>query len=98
MKLKPLALGLSLALAPLSASAAEQTVTLSVPGMTCASCPYIVESAISGVEGVQAVETSLESRTATVTFDDAATTVEAITGATLNAGYESSPIDGNSNS
>ncbi len=93
MTLKSLALGLALALAPAAAFAAEQTVTLSVPGMTCASCPFIVESAISGVNGVQAVETSLEARTATVTFDNAVTTVDAITSATLSAGYESSSVN-----
>ena len=32
--------------------AAEQTVTFTVPGMTCASCPFIVELVMSGVEGV----------------------------------------------
>lgn len=93
MILKSLALGLALAFAPAAAFAAEQTVTLSVPGMSCASCPFIVEAAISGVSGVLAVETSLETRTATVTYDDAVTTVAAITSATLGAGYESSSVN-----
>ena len=32
--------------------AATQTVTLSVPGMTCAACPITVKKALSKVEGV----------------------------------------------
>ena len=32
--------------------AATQTVTLSVPGMSCATCPITVKKALSKVEGV----------------------------------------------
>ena len=44
----------SLALAAVVAPvwAATQTVTLSVPGMTCSACPITVKKAISKVEGV----------------------------------------------
>jgi len=31
---------------------AEQTVTLDVPGMTCAACPITVKTALNRVEGV----------------------------------------------
>ena len=55
--------------------------------MYCASCPFIVQSAISAVDGVEQVEADLETRTATVTFDDGATTVDAIIAASTNAGY-----------
>lgn len=70
--------------------AATQTVTLSVPGMTCAACPITVKKALTRVDGVQKVEVSYEQLTAVVTFDDAKTTVEALTKATENAGYPSS--------
>lgn len=85
-------LGLTL-LASASALAAEKTVKLAVPGMFCASCPFIVKTSISAVDGVLAVETTLEDRTAVVTFDDVVTSLDAITQATANAGYESSLVE-----
>lgn len=72
--------------------AAEQTIKLSVPGMTCASCPFIIKKAISEIKGVKLVEATLEDRTATVTFDDTVVSIKAITQATMNVGYESSVI------
>jgi mercuric ion binding protein len=75
------------------AMAAEKTVTLSVPGMYCASCPYIVKQSLAKIGGVGVVKTSLETRTATVTFDDQKTTVAALTAATADAGYPSQPVE-----
>ena len=69
--------------------AATQTVTLSVPGMTCAACPITVKKALTKVDGVQKVEVSYEKLAAVVTFDDTRTTAEALTKATENAGYPS---------
>ncbi|WP_306257631.1 cation transporter [Pararhizobium sp. IMCC21322] len=68
--------------------AAEQTVTFSVPGMYCASCPFIVEAAMGGVEGVIKVTADSKSRTAQVVFDDAIAGVEDIGIASSSAGYE----------
>lgn len=76
----------------LPAFAAQRTATLHVDNMTCASCPYIVEKALTRVGGVAAVEVSYENSTATVTFDDARTDINALTRATANAGYPSRPI------
>jgi mercuric ion binding protein len=73
------------------AIAAIKTITLSVPGMTCPSCPFIVDQSLRAVPGVSNVEVSFEARTATVTFDDGATNVDALVKATTNAGYPSSP-------
>ena len=70
--------------------AATKTVTLSVPSMTCATCPITVKKALSKVAGVQKIEVSLEKREAIVTFDDAKTNADALTKATANAGYPSS--------
>ncbi len=67
--------------------AATKTVTLSVPGMTCAACPITVKKALTKVDGVQKAEVSYEKREAVVTFDDAKTSAEALTKATENAGY-----------
>jgi len=70
--------------------AAQQTVKLSVPGMSCASCPYMVKDAISMVDGVKIVEATMEDRSATVTFDDAVTNLKEIQQATADIGYPSS--------
>lgn len=70
--------------------AATQTVVLSVPGMTCAACPFTVKKALSKVEGVSKADVSYEKREAVVTFDDAKTNVQKLTKATENAGYPSS--------
>ncbi len=75
------------------ALAAEQKVTLSVPGMYCASCPYIVEGAITKLPGIKSVEPSLETRQAVVVFDDELVSIDEITNATKNVGYESSVIE-----
>lgn len=89
--MKKLATLLALA-ATLSAPAwaATQTVTLSVPGMTCAACPITVKKALTKVDGVQKADVSFDKREAVVTFDDAKTTADALTKATANAGYPSS--------
>ena len=89
--MKKLATLLALA-ATLSAPAwaATKTVTLSVPGMTCAACPITVKKALSKVAGVEKAEVSFEKREAVVTFDDAKTNADALTKATANAGYPSS--------
>jgi periplasmic mercuric ion binding protein len=75
------------------AVAAEKTVTLSVPGMYCASCPYIVKQSLAKIGGVGQVNTSLETKTATVTYDDQKTNVAALTAATTSAGYPSTPVN-----
>lgn len=72
--------------------AATQTVTLSVPGMTCAACPITVKKALTRVDGVSRAEVSFESREATVTFDDAKASVRALMDATKNAGYPSTVV------
>ena len=69
--------------------AATQSVTLSVPGMNCATCPITVKKALSKVEGVSKTAVSFEKLEAVVTFDDAKTSVQALTKATADAGYPS---------
>ena len=68
---------------------AEQTVTLDVPGMTCAACPITVKTALKRVDGVRQVDVSFEQREARVTFEDTQTSVTELTEATANAGYPS---------
>jgi mercuric ion binding protein len=69
--------------------AGEQSVTLKVTGMTCASCPYQVRSALKRVDGVKAATANLEQHNAVVTFDDAVANIAALTKATTNAGFPS---------
>lgn len=78
------------ALASFSASATQQTVKLSVPGMTCAACPITVKKALSKVEGVSKTAVSYERREAVVTFDDAKTSIQKLTQASADAGYPAS--------
>jgi len=72
-----------------SAFAAVRSVTLSVPGMTCAVCPITVKKALEKVPGVSRTSVSFEKKEAIVTFDDAKTSVKALEDATREAGYES---------
>lgn len=71
------------------AQARERTVTLAVENMYCAACPHIVSKSLDRVEGVHAVAISNEDKTATVTFDDARTSVADLIKATTDAGYPS---------
>lgn len=82
-------LTLLIALLSMPAWAAMQTVTLSVPGMTCSACPITIKLALNKVDGVSQVDVSYPDREAVVTFDDTLTSVEALTQATGNAGYPS---------
>ena len=87
-----LAIGTSLALSIALSSpllAAEKTVKLSVPGMTCASCPYIVKESISMIDGVKKVDATMQDRSATVIYDDEVTNLKEIKEATKNVGYPS---------
>src|ERR687892_1853995 len=88
------ALGLSVTvLVGVAATAAEHTVTLAVDGMTCASCPYIVRTALQEVPGVARAEVSYAEKMAVVTFDDAEATVAALTQATAGVGFPSRVIE-----
>ncbi|MDE1980033.1 MAG: mercury resistance system periplasmic binding protein MerP [Betaproteobacteria bacterium] len=69
--------------------AAEQTVTLAVPGMTCPVCPITVNNALHTVPGVEKVDINFGKKIAQVTFDDAKTNVKALIKATTDAGYPS---------
>lgn len=71
--------------------AGTQTVNLAVSGMTCAACPFTVKQALKKVPGVSKADVSFEKKLAVVTFDDAKTNVQALTKATSDAGYPSTP-------
>ncbi|MFH0342998.1 MAG: mercury resistance system periplasmic binding protein MerP [Chromatiales bacterium] len=69
--------------------AAERTVILNVDNMSCPACAPIVKTSLMRIEGVVISDVSTETNTATVTFDDAKTSVAALIDATTNAGYPS---------
>ena len=85
----PIALSMLMTLAA-TVLAAPVTVTLSVPGMNCPVCPITVKKALTLVDGVSRVAVDYGRKEATVTFDDAKASVDALTQATANAGYPSS--------
>ena len=63
----------------------------SVVGMTCASCVFHVEKALKGVPGVQSAQVSLARGRASVRFDPAQATPDAIAAAATKAGYPAAP-------
>jgi len=71
-----------------------KTVTLDVPGMTCASCPFIVKKTLRAVDGVTDAEASFETMSATVTFDESKTNIDTLLDALKNKGYPSSMAEG----
>lgn len=64
----------------------SDTITYSVPGMSCAHCKHAVGEELSGVEGVASVDVDLDTKLVVVTgeaLDDAA-----LRAAIEEAGYE----------
>ncbi len=74
--------------------AAQKTVTLGVPGMTCGACPITVKKALTRVDGVILAKVDYDKKQAVVTFDDAKANVDQLTHATADAGYPSSIKEG----
>jgi mercuric ion binding protein len=80
---------LSAAEAPAASAKTFKTVTLDVRNMDCPMCRITIRKALEKVAGVKEAEVDYETKTARVIFDPAATTVEALTRATADAGYPS---------
>jgi len=72
--------------------AADQTVTMNIEKMSCATCPLTVRIAMQRVDGVQEVDVDFESKTAVVTFDDNKTTAEKVAQASTDVGYPATPV------
>jgi mercuric ion binding protein len=72
--------------------AARQSAVLSIPAMTCPTCPITVKKALTRVDGVMDVKSNLAKREATVVFDGAKVSVQALTSATKNAGFPSTLV------
>ena len=69
----------------------QQTVTLAIDGMTCASCVSRVEKALSKVEGVVSAQVNLATETAQVQFASGIAGVDALVSAVDRAGYVARP-------
>ncbi|MDA1100124.1 MAG: cation transporter [Proteobacteria bacterium] len=78
-------------LASASVFAVEQTVTLNVKGMTCASCPYIVKQTLAQVDGVKDVDVSFRKKMATVTYDDQICSAAKLARAVTEMGFPTIP-------
>ena len=61
--------------------------TMKIEGMMCAHCSGRVEKALSAIEGVSAVEMSLEGKSATLTLSKDVDN-QVLTDAVTQAGYE----------
>ena len=68
----------------------QQTTTLDITGMTCASCVRRVERALGKVEGVETASVNFASETALVTAD-AGVPIETLLAAVGKAGYVAQP-------
>jgi mercuric ion binding protein len=73
--------------APQCAFAKQQTVSLNVPTMDCATCPITIKAALSKVPGVTRVKVSYEKREAVIVYDDAQASVADLKKATEDVGY-----------
>ncbi|MFL6636759.1 MAG: mercury resistance system periplasmic binding protein MerP [Massilia sp.] len=85
---RTLAIAALVVAAPL-ASATQQTVSLNVPTMDCATCPITIKAALNKVPGVSKVKVSYEKREAVIVYDDAKASVADLKKATEDAGYPS---------
>lgn len=81
--------GLAALLASAPSFTATQTITLDIPGMDCPVCPITLKQALHNVTGVGQTTVNVGQRQATVSFDDAQTTVDALIKAATDAGYAS---------
>lgn len=63
--------------------------TLRIDGMSCGHCVAAVKKALDGVDGVTVDSVAIG--TATVEYDPSVASVEKITDAVNDAGYEASP-------
>jgi mercuric ion binding protein len=87
MKTKSALTLLALTLAAPLAFSKQQTVSLNVPTMDCATCPITIKTALSKVPGVAKVKVSYENREAVIVYDDTQATVADLKKATEDVGY-----------
>ena len=64
------------------------TVTLSVPDISCGHCKSSIEGAVSGLEGIDKVEVTIDARTVDVGFDPNTVTLDTIIETIEEQGYD----------
>jgi copper chaperone len=64
------------------------TVTLSVPDISCGHCKSSIEGAVSGLEGIDKVEVAIEAKTVDLSFDPAAVSLDTIIETIEEQGYD----------
>ncbi|MCX5898646.1 MAG: copper ion binding protein, partial [Proteobacteria bacterium] len=70
----------------------ERTDIIPVFGMTCGHCVKAVNLALQNVNGVLALDVSLEESRAQVTYDDALTSLASLKSAIIEEGYSLEPV------
>lgn len=68
---------------------APKTVTLTIPGMTCPTCPLTIKKALLKDKGVDNVAVRYDKKELVVSFDDARTTTDSIMKSTAAVGFPS---------
>ena len=89
MKIAPAALAVLSFTIALPVWAAPKTVTLTVPGMTCPTCPLTIKKALLKDKGVDNVAVRYDKKELVVFFDDARTTSDSIMKSTAAVGFPS---------
>ena len=69
-------------------SAATESLTLPVIGMTCASCQHHVENALQETAGVVSAHVDLMANRASIVFDPAEASAQRLVEAIRSAGYD----------
>src|SRR5215470_5512869 len=77
---------------PQSASREEARATLSLEGMTCASCAMRIEKGLKKVPGVRDATVNFATEQATVTFDPTQTGIEQMVQKVDAVGYKATPL------
>ena len=72
-------------------STTHETVTIPVHGMSCGGCTASVQRALARHPGVASAAVSLAEKNATVEFDPAATSPDALVQAIRAVGYDAAP-------
>lgn len=76
--------------APAEKTASAQTVTLTVEGMTCASCSVAVRTALKKLDGVKDAKVSTSEKRAVVEYEAAKVTPQQMVDAVNKLGYRAS--------
>ncbi|WP_077303219.1 copper chaperone CopZ [Virgibacillus pantothenticus] len=68
-------------------------ITLNITGMSCAHCVNKVETALQGLQGVENAKVSLKKEIAKVKYDETVQTLDNLTEAVKEVGYEAKPAN-----